>query len=84
MAGRAATLGRAAAAHLRALLPQGRIRERLKRLVQRRELVRDPEEPLSRVHAAVECMHLVAEAVEALEHGIELPVFEVLTFSHES
>ncbi len=29
-------------------------------------------------------MYLVAEAVEALEHGIELPVVEVLTFSHES
>jgi hypothetical protein len=80
----AAELRRAAAADLRALLAQRRVGERLKRLVQRRELVRNPQEAFCGVHAAVERMHLVAEAVEALEHGIELSVVEVLTFSHES
>jgi hypothetical protein len=76
-------LGRAAAANLRALLPQGGIGERLEGLVQGPELVRDAKERLRVIGAPVELVHLVAQAVEAFEQRVELAVTERPAF-HES
>jgi hypothetical protein len=67
---------------LRALLAEGGVRERLERLVQRCELVRDPDEALSGLEAPVERVDLVAKAVEALENGVELTVVEILPLRH--
>ncbi len=63
---------------MRALVAERRVGERLERVVQRRQLVRDPLEPIRGVEPPVESVHLVAEPVEALEDGVELPVIEVL------
>jgi hypothetical protein len=67
---------------LRALLAEGCVRERLERLVQRRELVRDPDEALSGLEAPVERVDLVAQTVESFEDGVELTVVEVLPLRH--
>ena len=72
----ALALAGAAAAHLRRLLPERRVRERLQRLVQRRELARQPEEVLVVVGAAVELRELVADPVEPLEQDVEAAVGE--------
>src|SRR5919202_5139517 len=68
----------AAAPDLRPLVAEGGVRERLERLVQRRELACDPEQVLARVELAVQGPQLVGEAVEALEQGVELAVGELL------
>jgi len=78
LAFRQALLGRSAAANLRALLPQRGIGEGLEGLVQVDELVRDPREPLLVVEPPVQRVDLVAEPVEPLENGVELPVVEML------
>jgi hypothetical protein len=44
--------------------------------------VRDPHEAFAGLEAAVERMHLVAEAVEALEDGVELAVIELVAIRH--
>src|SRR5262249_17807480 len=62
------------ATHRRPLLAECRIRERLQGLVQRRELVRDPQELLVRVETPRGRVHLVAETIEPLEQSVELPV----------
>ena len=71
-------LGGAAAAHLRRLLAECCVRERLERLVQGRELSRQPEEVLVVVEALVRLLELVADAVELLEDEVEAPVGEVV------
>jgi hypothetical protein len=68
------SLGGAASTHLRALMPEGGVCERLERLVQRRELVRDAQETLGGIHPPIERVYLVAKAIEALEDGVELAV----------
>jgi hypothetical protein len=79
---RAAVLTRSAAPDLGALLPEGGIGERLQRFVQRAQLVCEGEEALGVVEPAVEELELGAQAVEPLEHGVELPVVEGLAVSH--
>jgi hypothetical protein len=69
-----------AAADLGTLLAQRRIGERLQGVVQSRELVRDSKEAIAVVELAVQRVHLVAEAIEALEDRIELAVVERLSF----
>ena len=59
-------------------MAQGCVREGLERLVQRRQLVRDPDQSLGRLEAPVERVHLVAEAIQSLEDRIQLPVIELL------
>src|SRR5438552_2278473 len=71
-------LGRAAAADLRGLLAEGGIRERLQRLVQRRELPGEAEEVLVVVEALVRLRELVPDPVEPLEDQVEAPVGEAL------
>src|SRR5436305_9962004 len=73
-------LARAAAPHGRSLLPERRVRERLQRLVQSRELTRDAQQVLARVEMAVERVHLGAETVEPLEQGVHLPVGDFFPF----
>ena len=73
-----APASRAAAAHLRALLPQRRVRERLERVVQQRELSYDRREVLAAVQPAVEALELGRQAVEALEQRVELAITDVL------
>jgi hypothetical protein len=82
VAGSERLLGGAASPHLRPLLAKGGVRERLQRLVERGELVRDADEPFRRLEASVQRMDLVAEPVEPLEDGVELAVVQVLAFSH--
>jgi hypothetical protein len=79
---RASVSTRPSAAHLRALLPQCGIRDRLQRLVQGPELMRDTGEALGVIEPPVEHVDLVDELVEALEHSVELAVFEGLAFGH--
>ena len=50
------------------------VRERLERLGQRTQRVRGTRETVGVVEAAVERVNLGAQAVEAFEHGVELPV----------
>ena len=71
-------LGGSAAANLRALLAERGVRERLKRLVQARELGADPQERVVLIQPAVEAVYFVAEPVEPLEQRVELPVVEML------
>ena len=71
-------LRRPAAAHLRAFATERGVRERLERLVEERELVRDPEQPLVLVEPRVQPVHLLAEAIEPLEERVQLPVVYVL------
>ena len=73
-----AGLSGTAPANGRRLLAERGVRERLKRLVQRRQLVRDANEALGRLKAAVERVHLVAEPVEALENRVELTIVQLL------
>jgi hypothetical protein len=56
----------------------------LQRLVQGRELVRDPYEALGGLEPTVEGVYLVAEAVETLEDRVELPVVELVALRHWS
>src|SRR5439155_4345625 len=72
--------GPAAPTHRRPLLAEGGKGQRLQGLVQRRQLVRDTQQMLARVELAVERVHFVAEAVEALEQRVELSVAEILSF----
>jgi hypothetical protein len=44
--------------------------------------MRDPNEALCGLETAVEGVHLVAEAIEALEDGVELTVIEVVAIRH--
>jgi hypothetical protein len=67
---------RAAAADLRCLVSERRVRERLKRLVQARELGGDAEQGLLRVEPAVQRPKLVADPVQSAEERVELPVFQ--------
>ena len=60
------------------MLPQRGVRKGLERLVQVDQLMRDPRKPVLVVEPAVQCVHLVAEPVEPLEDGVELPVVEVV------
>ncbi len=69
---------RVAAAHLRRLLAERRVGERLQRLVQRRELAGDAEEVLVVVEALVRLRELVGDPVEPLEDQVEAPVGEVV------
>jgi hypothetical protein len=41
--------------------------------------VRDSDQPVGRLETTVESMHLVAEAVQALQDGVELTIVEVVT-----
>ena len=41
--------------------------------------MRDPDQALGRLEAPVEGVYLVAQPVEALEDGVELPVVEMLS-----
>jgi hypothetical protein len=66
---------------VRALGAERRVGERLQRLVQAAELPHDPLELVVRVEAPVEGVHLVAEAVEPLEDGVELAVVQRLALS---
>ncbi|TMK69208.1 MAG: hypothetical protein E6G50_13190 [Actinobacteria bacterium] len=75
-------LAGSAAAHGRSLLSERRVGERLQRLVQRRELVRDAQELLVRVETQRKRVHLVTEPVESFEQCIELPVGDVALFHH--
>jgi len=60
------------------VLPQRGVSKGLEGLVQVDELVRDPGEPVLVVEAPVQRVDLVAEPVEPLEDGVELPVVERL------
>src|SRR2546426_3862158 len=66
--------------HLRRLLPERRVRERLQRIVERRELARQLEEVLVVVGAAVQLRELVADPVEALQQHVEAAIREALGF----
>ena len=57
-------LARAAAAHLRALRPEGGVRDRLERVVQVAELVRDHRQLLTPLLAGVQPRELLDDAVE--------------------
>src|SRR5207248_1565863 len=72
----------AAAAHLRALLAERGIRDRLQRLVQAPQLVRQAGEALGMVEAPVEHVDLVDQLVQALEHRVELTVIEGIALGH--
>ena len=67
-------LAGAAAADLWAGLAEGGVRQRLQRLVQRRELPRDAEQLIVAIKVAVERLDLGDQPVEALEDCLELPV----------
>src|SRR5690348_2587906 len=78
----AGTLGRAAAAPDGGrLLAEGGVRERLQRLVQRRELAGQADEVLVVVEPLVRLRELVPDPVEPLEDQVEAPVGEVLLHS---
>ena len=55
------------------------VRERLERLVQRAQLVRDPQHPVAVIEPAVERLELACDPIEALEQRIELPVGDVFS-----
>jgi hypothetical protein len=57
---------------------EGRVGERLERLVQRPQLVRDAQEPVRVVEPAVENVKLGGDAIETLEHRVELAIVEGL------
>src|SRR6185312_15537201 len=59
-----APLGGVPAAYLRRLLAECRVRQRLQRLVQRRQLAGDAEEVLVVVETLVRLLQLVRDAVE--------------------
>ena len=71
-------LSAASATHLRRLLAEGGVGERLQRLVQCRELAGQAEEVLVVVETLVRLRELVADAVELLEDQVEAPVGEVV------
>src|SRR5204863_4063015 len=73
----AGQLAGSAAADVRALAPERRIGERLKRLVELRELARDPQHPLVRLEPAVDRGDLLRQTVETLEQRVELAVGDV-------
>src|SRR5919108_3260257 len=72
------------AAYLRALLAEGRIRERLERLVERPELARQREESLGLVESPVQRLKLGPEGVQPLQDRVELAVVEALPLGHGS
>ena len=63
------------------MLPESRVGECLQRFVQRAQLVREGEVALGVVEPLVQDSQLVAQAVEPLQHRVQLPVVEV---SHAS
>lgn len=69
---------RSAAAHLRALLTEGRVGDRLQRLVEAPDLLGEAQRRLAGVEAAVDAAHLLRQAVEPLEDRVELTVAEDL------
>jgi hypothetical protein len=76
-------LRRAAAPDLRPGLSERCVRERLHGVVEGRELVGDPLQPVGRVEPTVERVNLVAQPVQPLEQGVELAVVEVIArFEH--
>ena len=58
------------------MLPQRGVSKGLEGLVQVDELMRDPRESVLVVEPTVQRVNLVAEPVEPLENGVELPVVE--------
>ncbi len=64
------------------MLAESGVGECLQGFVQRRELVRDTDEPLGGLEAAVERVHLRVEAIETLENRVELAVIEMLAIRH--
>src|SRR5881397_4073381 len=76
--GTAGPSARPAAADLRALVAEGGVGERLQRLVQVAELVRDDRQLLARLLALVHPCELLDEAVEAREERFELAVGDLL------
>src|SRR5438309_313743 len=69
--------GAAAAPHLRRLLAERGVGQRLQRLVERRELARQSQELLVVVEPLADLRELVADPVEPLEEHVESPVGEV-------
>src|SRR5262249_57553438 len=69
-----------AAPNGRRLLPERRVRQRLQRLVQRRELACNAQELLTRVEVSIERVHLVTQPVEAREQRVELTIADVFSF----
>src|SRR5689334_7009528 len=73
---------RPSATHLWALLAEGGVRDRLQRLVQAPQLVRDSSEALGVVEPPVVHVDLLDQLVQALQHGVELAVVEWLPLGH--
>jgi hypothetical protein len=65
--------------HLRSLVPERRVRERLQRVVQRGELTHDRRVALACIESAVQGAKLVTEAIKALEQRVELAVTKLLS-----
>src|SRR6185437_13175996 len=76
--GDADRLTRATAPHRRRLLPERGVRDRLQRLVQRLQLLRQPQEVVVVVCAPVQPGELVADAIEPLEQDVEPAVREIV------
>jgi ABC-2 type transport system permease protein len=60
-------------------VPEGGVRERLERVVERRQLADDGRVALARVEPAVQPPQLVAQLVEALEQRVELAISELFS-----
>ena len=63
-------------------MAEGGVGERLQRLVERSELVRDADEALGGFEPSIERVNLVAEAIEPLEDGVELAIVQMLALRH--
>ncbi len=64
------------------MLTECGVGDRLQRLVQDRELARDPEQGVLLIEAAVQRVNLLAKAVESRENGVQLAVAEILRAFH--
>jgi len=71
------TLARAAS-DTRRRLPEGRVRERVERLLQVVELARDEHEPLLTLGGAIEALELACDPVQPIEQGVELAISDVV------
>ena len=65
-------------------MSERRVGERLERLVQVRQLVRDPDEGLGGIGPPVQGVDFGVQPVEPLEDRVELAVVEVLSMLHGS
>jgi len=62
---------------LRALVAERRVGERLQRVVQRRELVRDPKKTFAVVETLVQSVQLGGQAVEPFKDRVQLAVVKI-------